>query len=228
MNKLNVHSIFQSISGEGGSFPQGSWCTFIRLQGCNLRCSWCDTYSSQEKGNADFMDIMDIADACKTTERVIITGGEPLMQHNGVEELIRILLRKGHQIQIETNGSFELPLWSPVYWVVDYKCPSSGMDHKMPSIHELADNIRNANYCGADVYLKWVVADENDLEFALMRIGELLFLHKIKIPNLISPLDARGDKLAGIIERIKKDINGQVLLDNIAFSVQIHKLFNLP
>jgi len=134
--KINIHSIFESISGEAGGFPQGSYCTFVRFQGCNCRCFYCDTVVSQDEiGMNQRMSVEEIVQQIHT-EKVLITGGEPLYQKEGLLELIRALRKIGCIVQIETSGSYEIPEdfiteKDKVYWVVDYKGPSSGMNHMM-------------------------------------------------------------------------------------------------
>lgn len=97
-NSLKVVEIFDSIQGEG--VDTGKLVTFVRLSGCNLSCSFCDT--DHKKGTA--MDIKDIYDKCLPS--VVITGGEPLRQN--ILPLARMLWQKS-RIAIETNGTIEIP-----------------------------------------------------------------------------------------------------------------------
>ena len=241
---LKVHEIFESISGEAGGFPQGTWCTFVRLQGCNLRCSWCDTKRAQMmlecKGksvripelNQDHgpvitkMDIPEIAERC-VNRHVLITGGEPLVQAETVD-LIKDLLRKGHKVQVETNGSLPIPQIKWAHWVIDYKCPSSGMVEKMPTIDVFAERITEATsrYYGGDACIKWVIADEHDLRFAIERIRQLLFTHRCVVPHYLSPINGDGNMIKEMVAEIRGNNAGK-LLDYVAFSIQIHKLFGL-
>lgn len=252
MADLRVHSMFSSISGEAGGFPQGTWCKFIRLQGCNLRCSWCDTVSSQKRPNTNkpdsapgaIMTVDEIAHACRDYKHVLITGGEPLAQALGTFKLVKLLLFQGKQVQIETNGSYPIDSFSlaiskdlfirpSINWVMDYKCPSSGMSRNMPTIFFLAKQIIEALHSGDRVSLKWVVADERDFTFALGKIEEFQSLRIIQqlaqegksVPHLISPLDGKGGMLKEMAERIK---DSPEIFNNIIFSVQLHKLFDLP
>ncbi len=234
-NNLKVHSIFESISGEGGGLPQGAWCKFIRLQGCNLRCKWCDTEPSQIQKQGKTMTPKDIGEACKNHSRVLITGGEPLLQAKELVRVLQPLLERGCRVQIETNGSIEIPppafsslpsIRGPIYWVMDYKCPSSGMSDKMFPIKDLAKQTKNTRMKGDLVWLKWVVADNEDLEFALDRIEEMVYEHGNVTPHLISPLDGKGGMLQEIIKTTKQ--RRLSALNQITFSVQMHKIFNLP
>ena len=245
--RLNINDIFESISGEAGGFPQGSWCLFIRLQGCNLRCKWCDTEQSQRVrkiggGNeGTIMSVPEIVEKCQGYDRILITGGEPLCQARSLAVLVKALLKQGKQIQIETNGSIEIPIFEippeyftvflspilPIFWVMDYKCPSSGMSGRMPSMESLSRQIENAHRQGDLVYLKWVVADKEDMEFALDGIKQLTYLYHNPVQHLISPIHGEGAKIGEVIERIKQE-NDPKLFNRIIFSVQLHKLFNLP
>lgn len=241
--RLNINDIFESISGEAGGFPQGSWCLFIRLQGCNLRCEWCDTEQSQRAmkiggGNeGKIMSVPEIVGKCQGYDRILITGGEPLCQARSLAVLVKALLNQGKQIQIETNGSIEIPpeyftallspISPPIYWVMDYKCPSSGMSGRMPSMKSLSRQIENARRQGDRVFLKWVVADKEDIEFALDRLKQLAYLYHNPVQHLISPIHGEGAKIGEVIERIKQE-NDPKLFNRIIFSVQLHKLFNLP
>lgn len=100
---LEVNEIFDSIQGEGPF--SGHPATFVRLAGCNIQCTWCDTKYTDRKS----MSIHDIVGLCVGNERnlVVLTGGEPMRQE--IAPLINLLEQKGHLVQIETNGI----LWSP-------------------------------------------------------------------------------------------------------------------
>jgi len=235
---LNIHSIFETISGEAGGFPQGTWITGVRLQGCNLACKWCDTdYSRADYSeNATIMSVSQIVKQCHT-KHILITGGEPLMQSEEVVNLINEFIQQRRIVQVETNGSIPLPLIltagffpSPLHWVVDYKCPSSRMNEKMPSLSEFVKMLQIASSWGNKVYVKWVVADEKDLLFALNSIDAIIDLHGLHylpIPQIISPLDGDGTKIVKMVEYIKRE-KKKHLLGMITFSIQLHKIFNLP
>ncbi len=233
MLNLKVYSVFESISGEAGGFPQGSWCTFIRLFGCNLECYWCDTPESRQGTNYKEYTPSELLSQCRT-KRVLITGGEPLVQREGLIELINLLLDHGHSVQVETNGSYAIPTFPYILssynlsWVVDYKCLSSLMTHKMRELDFLADNIHEVRQAGNTVHLKWVVAGKMDVVFAIARIMELrqIIGHPYLGPHIISPTNADGTWIDEIVQEIKKAF--PILLDNIIFSVQLHKIVKMP
>lgn len=165
MNKLNVQAIFDSIDGEANAFRgAGQLTTFIRLKGCNLRCGYCDTKYSQEAKPENWMTIDEIVQKVHFP-KVTITGGEPLLQKEGVENLCAKLVEKRCSVSIETNGTIQpsrLPYRRftppPVRYVVDYKLPSSGM-------LEYMNTKVFKNLWDVDV-IKFVIADEYDYKYA--------------------------------------------------------------
>lgn len=149
-----VNEIFTSIEGEGKR--AGELAAFIRLTGCNLRCTYCDTaYAFEEGREMTVQEILaQVGEACG---KVTLTGGEPLCQN--VHELLHAL--GAHEVNIETNGSVDLEpyrKYDHVFFTVDYKSPSSGMEKSM-----LAKNFGSLRT--RDV-LKFVVGSREDLEAA--------------------------------------------------------------
>lgn len=103
--KFKVVEIFASLEGEGSLM--GTYSTFVRLFGCNLRCSWCDTKNSYEPfGTYSLMSIGPIQKkvAKFDSELVTITGGEPLL-HDNISDLIKAFIADGKMVKIETNGT---------------------------------------------------------------------------------------------------------------------------
>lgn len=134
IRKLKIMEIFTSFSGEVCSFHQGRLCTFIRLAGCNLSCDYCDTKASQLPSNGRDMYVHDVYSQVMElkSKYVIITGGEPLLQQENLKRLVSLLLAENFIVNIETNGSFLIPMWTHRYnhlsvpdvqpcWIVDYK-----------------------------------------------------------------------------------------------------------
>ncbi len=153
---MKVNEIFTSLQGEGKN--QGYPCTFIRLSGCNLACSWCDTPGSREFSGSDASpDEVLHAVENAGNHRVCITGGEPLLQTESLLPLLRILKEKGFDVEIETNGTVPIQPVLPYATVcMDIKCPSSGMESDL----SLLADIRRTDT------VKFVVADRTDCEFA--------------------------------------------------------------
>jgi len=101
---MKVNSIFHSIQGEG--IWTGSSAIFIRLSGCNLRCSFCDTEYNRYRIMTVDQIIKDVINY-KPTNHIVLTGGEPGLQR--LEELVFKLQDNGFYVQIETNGMHEIP-----------------------------------------------------------------------------------------------------------------------
>lgn len=169
-NSLLVNEIFNSIDGEGKR--AGELATFIRLTGCNLRCSYCDTSYAFQDGTE--MPLQDIVQQVKY-RNVTLTGGEPLIQN--VKPLLMALHH--HNINIETNGSIDIEPYfgiPNVWFTIDYKTKSSGM------IHEMWHN--NFSILRPQDVLKFVVGSREDLEQA----REICNTYKIHCPIYISPV----------------------------------------
>ena len=178
------------------------------------------------------MALSAVLSAC-TNKHVLITGGEPLL-HPMTIPLIEELLRRGHKVQVETNGTLGIPFIQPVHWVVDHKTPSSGMADKMPPIETYAHRILRAvgiahleNPLG-HAYVKWVIADDGDLDYAIRSLQALLRLDlgRWGVIFIFSPIDGRGSLIERMVQRIK-GVDAS-LLDHIVFSAQLHKLFKMP
>jgi len=160
-----VSEIYVSLQGE--STHQGLLCAFVRLTGCNLRCSWCDSAFAFEGGRR--MAAGDIVAEVRGlgVPRVEITGGEPLLQA-GVYPLMRALLDAGLTVLLETSGALDVRLVpAEVHKIVDLKAPSSGESDRMDP--------RVLDSMGARDELKLVLADRRDYEWAL----EMVRTHRL-------------------------------------------------
>ena len=153
---MKVNEIFYSIQGEC-SFA-GCPCVFIRLAGCNLRCTYCDTEYAFTEGR--WMSIPDILAAIDPfpTRLAAVTGGEPMLQEQS-PELLRALLDRGYTVCLETGGHVLLCDVDPkVHKIMDVKCPSSGMQHH--------NNFENFRYLTRNDEVKFVVGDRSDFDWA--------------------------------------------------------------
>ena len=157
-----INEIFQSISGEVGGFPQGSKATFIRMQGCNLRCPYCDAPKSRDQ-DPDQVIVLSTHQIIERLPKglcknVVITGGEPLFQQDSLTELLGELVRTGYTISIETNGSIDIPIklmHLKVNWVMDYKLD---FEKNMQLNRFLA--LKRSDF------IKFVIRDQKDMETA--------------------------------------------------------------
>lgn len=128
-HEFNVSEIFHSVQGEGTR--AGLPCTFVRLQGCKLRCTWCDTPYALDHRQKDSMltgrQILDqiLEIGCQFVE---FTGGEPLEQH-AVIPLMSLLCEQGFTVAVETGGHVDVSgIDVRVIKILDVKCPDSKMD----------------------------------------------------------------------------------------------------
>lgn len=175
-----ITEIFKSIQGEGTR--AGLPCIFVRLTGCNLRCTWCDTAYAFHGGDKMTVDeviarVHELAGAgANRLPLVEITGGEPLLQRE-TPELASRLLAEGFTVMIETSGERFVGVLPPeVIKIVDVKCPDSGE----PDTFDIA----NLETIGKNDEIKFVLSTRRDYEFARDftrdyrlpgRVGQVLF-----------------------------------------------------
>ncbi len=211
--------IYKSIQGES-SFA-GLPCIFVRLAGCNLRCSWCDseyTFTGGYKLSED--QVVANVEQLAPVRLVEFTGREPMLQERELVPLMERLLSAGYELMIETSG--ERPLErvpAAVHKIVDVKCPGSGE----------AGSFRLSNLdclTGRDE-LKFVIANRNDYEFA----RDFIRKHKLETRAgqiLLSPAFSRTPTPARSTENCLLDPRELVewmLADALParLSLQIHK-----
>ena len=163
-NDLQIAELFYSIQGE--STFAGLPCVFIRLAGCNLRCTYCDArYTYDEPGLC--MSISEIvAYASKYPDALVeITGGEPLIQPNTIA-LAEQLIKAGRTLLLETNGSLSIaPLPQECHIIVDVKCPGSGPTAFF-DLTNLPECQRRNGITPAVVEMKFVLKDVDDYRWA--------------------------------------------------------------
>ena len=156
-NKYHISEVFDSIEGEGRR--TGYMSIFVRLTGCNLRCSYCDTKYAQVMGKEDVeMDEDELIEKIKSYpwKKVTLTGGEPLL--HDVDSLLKTLSDNNYEVNIETNGAVPLlkNRYNNMFYTMDWKSPSSGENAKM-----IKENLRKLTK--GDV-LKFVVGSKEDLD----------------------------------------------------------------
>jgi 7-carboxy-7-deazaguanine synthase len=175
-----ITEIFKSIQGEGTR--AGLPCIFVRLTGCNLRCTWCDTayafYGGTKHSPDEIVEkVRALAgDGSGRVPLVEITGGEPLLQPE-TPALAEKLLAENYTVMIETSGErFVGTLPGNVIKIVDVKCPDSGESGTF--------NLENLGSIGPGDEVKFVIASRRDYEFARdftaqhqlsARVGQVLF-----------------------------------------------------
>jgi len=209
---LKVNEIFFSIQGE--SSHAGRPCAFIRLAGCNLRCSYCDTRYAYDEGS--WQEIADIEREirpfrCRLVE---VTGGEPLLQAE-TPELVRRLLDNGHTVLLETNGSLDIgAVDERCARIVDVKCPSSGEADKK--------RLENLAILTPNDEVKFVIGDRGDFDYARTIIAELLSGRRDLKPPLFSTVFDRlnPERLARWILEEHLDVRLQIQLHKVIWGAE--------
>lgn len=206
-NSLKVNEIFYSIQGESSyaGFP----CVFVRLTGCNLRCSYCDTRYAYDEGEYLRIDEVLKQVAAYQCALVEITGGEPLLQED-TPLLITGLLDDGYQVLLETNGSLDVGVVDPrCVRIIDVKLPSSGEFHR--------NNLQNLNRLTDKDELKFVIGGQSDYACAreIMKCISSDMLKKIVI---------NFSALYGVVEPMQ--LAGWILADrlHVRLNLQLHKI----
>ena len=154
---MKISEIFTSIQGET-SFV-GLPFTFVRLTGCNLRCSYCDTQYAYEEGTEYSLDTVVAEVTKRAVSRVVITGGEPLLQDEIYILCSRLLDAEVTVLLGDEWQHSDKNVDQRVHRILDLKCPGSGMDKYM--------NFQNFDYLTVRDEIKFVISDRKDFEWAL-------------------------------------------------------------
>ena len=206
---MRVTEIFHSIQGES-SFV-GQPCVFIRLTGCPLRCSWCDTeyafYGGSEQSLEDILARVD-SYHCRLVE---VTGGEPLAQSDAFL-LITQLCNRGYDVLIETSGAVDTArVDGRAHVILDVKCPGSGMLDRMhwPNVARLSMKDE----------AKFVLADRSDYEWARQVLAQHQLASRCTV--LMSPVFGSLDP---------RQLAEWVLADRlpVRLQLQLHKVIWTP
>jgi 7-carboxy-7-deazaguanine synthase len=208
---MRVVEQFVSINGEG---PRaGELATFVRFQGCNLRCSYCDTQWANVPDcpyEERTPEEIDQSVRAQGVANVTLTGGEPLLQPE-MPKLLSLLLRDGTlRVEIETNGAVDLSPFCaenrPVF-TMDYKLPSSGMEKGMC--------LENFPLLREEDTVKFVCGSRQDLE----RAGEILRAHSLlgRCHIYLSPVFGAIEPVA-LVEYLQRE-----RLNGVRVQLQLHK-----
>ena len=172
-----VVETFCSIQGE--STHAGRVCFFIRLAGCNLRCTYCDTFYAQNQCDGRALALSELIKQARSSGAglVEITGGEPALNPD-TPQLAQALLDQGFEVLMETNGSVALEKFPrQLKCIIDVKLPSSGMaQHNLPAIYEQLKP-------GDEI--KFVTGSRADFDWALEWIDRW-GLHRKNVPLIFS------------------------------------------
>jgi 7-carboxy-7-deazaguanine synthase len=216
---MQITEIYKSIQGE--STHAGLPCVFVRLTGCNLRCSWCDSEYTFTGGHRMSMEeVLEEVEHLSPGGLVEITGGEPMLQEKEVVPLMQRLLDDGYTVLLETSG--ERPLQSVpkgVIKIADVKCPNSGE----PDTFQI-DNLDTFN---SNDEIKFVLSDRTDYEFARDFVTRHDLARRVNA-ILFSPAfakDARGGRDTSHCLLDPRELAEWMLADNVParLGLQLHK-----
>jgi 7-carboxy-7-deazaguanine synthase len=218
---MQITEIYKSLQGE--STYAGLACVFVRLTGCNLRCSWCDSEFSFYGGRKMTLEevLGEVARLSPNGGLIEITGGEPMLQEREVIPLMEQLLDADYQVLLETSGERVLSrVPKQVVKIVDVKCPHSGESDTFA--------MENLKALRPHDELKFVLTDRADYEFARdfvasHELGERV--HAI----LFSPAFAKtasGTRDTSHCLLDPQELAQWILDDDVParLSIQIHKL----
>jgi 7-carboxy-7-deazaguanine synthase len=203
--RLKITELFYSLQGEARNV--GLPTVFIRLTGCPLRCSYCDTEYAFSGG--EWMDIQSILEQVKQfkTRHVTVTGGEPLAQKNCIE-LLRLLCNSGYEVTLETSGAIAIDsVDERVIKILDVKTPASGEVSK--------NRLQNLLLLTAEDQIKFVICNEDDYHWSKQFIEQ----HQLEscCEILFSPSNGELDA-SQLADWILRD---QL---NVRFQIQLHKI----
>jgi 7-carboxy-7-deazaguanine synthase len=216
---MQITEIYKSLQGE--STYAGLPCVFVRLTGCNLRCTWCDSeYTFQGGRKMSVHEVRDEISRLGVGGLVEITGGEPMLQEREVVPLLRHLIDDGHTVLLETSG--ERPLQSvpaEVIKIVDVKCPDSGEGNTF--------DLNNLNALTPRDEIKFVLASRADYDFAREFTARHNLASKVNAV-LFSPAfrkDATGSRDSSHCLLDPQTLAGWMIADNVhaRLGLQLHK-----
>jgi 7-carboxy-7-deazaguanine synthase len=218
---MQITEIYKSLQGE--STHAGLPCVFVRLTGCNLRCSWCDSEFSFYGGHKMTLQevLGEVARLSPTGGLVEITGGEPMLQEREVIPLMEQLLDADYQVLLETSGERVLTrVPKQVIKIVDVKCPHSGAPETFA--------MENLKALQRHDELKFVLTDRVDYEFARDFVADHELAERVHA-ILFSPAfekTASGARDTSHCQLDPQQLSEWILEDNVParLSLQIHKL----
>ncbi|MCO6465075.1 MAG: radical SAM protein [Bradyrhizobiaceae bacterium] len=205
---LNINEIFYSVQGEG--LRAGMPCVFVRLQGCKLRCVWCDTpYALDKRTPEQQMNVDELLERIKQYRCAFVefTGGEPLEQPE-ILQVMTQLCDEGYTVAVETGGHMDITVVDPrVIRIVDVKCPGSMMTKH--------NRLENLDHLSRHDEVKFVIASRTDYEWAVDIVRRYALPEKIDT-ILFSPA-------FGLLPYL--DLVQWILEDAlpVRFQIQLHK-----
>ncbi len=211
---LRITEIFYSLQGEANA--AGLPTVFIRLTGCPLRCTYCDTTYSFEGGERRSLDDIIQTTLDFKTPYICVTGGEPLAQPNALP-LMQRLADLGCEVSLETSGALDVSKVDPrVSKVLDLKTPTSG---------EVARNLlSNLDHLTQHDQIKFVICNREDYEWSKQQVEQYKLADKVSTV-WFSPAFA-VEKGAVKLPQLARDLAQWILEDHlpVRFQLQLHKL----
>ncbi len=202
---LKITEIFFSIQGE--SSLVGLPTVFVRLTGCPMRCSYCDTAYAFHGGSKMSIDSILAEVATYKAKHVTVTGGEPLAQPL-CHELMTALCDKGYTVSLETGNAVDISMVDPrVYVVLDIKTPASNEEPN--NKYENLQHIKNGDA------LKFVICDESDYQWSKQQVSERSLDDKCEVFFSPSAKQLSATDLADWIVRDQLPVRMQVQLHKI-------------
>jgi len=208
-DRLRIIEIYPSIQGE--STWAGLPCVFIRLAGCNLRCTWCDSEFTFTGGEHQSVEDV-VREACSFEIDVVeVTGGEPLAQRQAIVLMERLIAR-GKTVLLETSGSIDISaVPKGVQIIMDLKCPDSG---------EVEANLwSNLEHLDERGQIKFVIASRKDYEWARSVCEERELVERFEV--LFSPAYGLIDPAKMVEWMLADRLNARL-------QVQMHKVIWPP
>lgn len=204
---------FVSINGEGRR--AGELAVFIRMKGCNLRCTYCDTlWANEADCESTEMTVDEIVSYIEESKvkNVTLTGGEPLLREGMAELITAILSDPQRRVEIETNGSVDLSPYCELErrpsFTMDYKMPDSGMEHAMC--------LSNMEKLSSEDTVKFVVSSRSDMERALEIIEKYDLRERTAV--YFSPVFGRIEPVEMVDFLMEKELN------DVKIQIQLHKV----
>lgn len=212
---LRITEIFYSLQGEADT--AGLPTVFIRLTGCPLRCTYCDTTYSFEGGERWSLDKIIQTTQSHQTPYVCVTGGEPLAQPNCIQ-LLNQLCELGFEVSLETSGALDVSNVHPnVSKVLDLKTPTSGEAHR--------NLMSNLDYLTPKDQIKFVICNHEDYEWAKQQLALYSLEKKVNTVWFSPAFEVEKEQVAKL-PRFARELAQWILQDHlpVRFQLQLHKL----
>lgn len=202
---IKIFEIFHSLQGETSRI--GLPTVFVRLTGCPMRCTYCDTeYAFSGGGNLEVAEILQKV-AEFGTKYVTVTGGEPLAQKE-CYDLLQALCDKDYSVSLETGGAMDIaPVDPRVSIILDIKTPASNEEKNM--------RWDNLNHVSAKDEIKFVLCNRADYDWAKAKLAELKLTEKCSVLFSPSYHDLKAEELASWVLADKLPVRMQIQLHKI-------------